>query len=134
MVPLIFNTRPLLFNSHGLFANTLGVIYFSFGENIFSSAKKYFSSGVLPSDLVFDGLTRLDPRLFSPFAAMLPPCCHAPKRLYINVFRKIRGSMAAKLRKKIVFQLIARTIINGTLFSNNLPSLFDRLRQTDIMF
>ena len=52
------------------------------------------------------------------FAATLPRCCHAPKRLYINVFRKIRGSMAAKLRKKIFFQLIARTIINGTLFRN----------------
>ena len=37
------------------------------------------------------------------FAAMLPPCCHAPIYLYINVFRKIRGSVAAKLRKKKFF-------------------------------
>ena len=46
-------------------------------------------------------------RHFSPFAATLPRCCHAPERLYTKVFRKFRGSVAAKSRKKIFFQLIA---------------------------
>jgi hypothetical protein len=38
-------------------------------------------------------------RLFSPFAATLPRYCHALERLSAKVFRKIRGSVAAKSRK-----------------------------------
>ena len=62
------------------------------------------------------------------FAAMLPPCCHAPIYLYINVFRKIRGSVAAKSRKKNFFQFTARAIINGTLFRNNPRLLQNKAR------
>ena len=57
--------------------------------------------------------------LFSPFAATLPRCCHAPERLSTKLFREFRGSVAAKSRKKFFFNSPLVPIINGTLFSNN---------------
>ena len=57
--------------------------------------------------------------LFSPFAATLPRCCHAPERLSTKLFREFRGSVAAKSRKKFFFNSPLVPIINGTLFINN---------------